>query len=341
MQINTKRRPPEETPRHGWFAQLLANGYQPLPNENKVCRRKGWGKINIDETQARRWDRSTRWPAIGLRVRPPLLVVDCDVPDESLMRSVREMLPPAVLDGLERIGRPPKAAFFLRYETTDGELLPFRRRWSRRFTRDPDDKDADTFQIEIFGGGGGAAQIGAFGPHSLHPDGSVALEYAWVGDSPLERRLDTLPVIGRKETFAIIDGAEAIFAAAGLKVAAGTRRSKADKPPPLYDLTPETVFEAGFRDGIIEVDRKGLAKLVREAKASGGPRVRVTGSFTGDPNSNGSLRGLVSIGRSGVTIVDTKDWVTHKPVEADPNMPLSDEFAAELEAIFAAFGGEL
>ena len=176
MHVNPKRRSLE-----GAFVRLLANGWQPIPNADKSCLRKGWSKVKIDERQARLWDRSTRWPAIGLRVKPPMLVVDCDVPDETLMQQVREMLGrvvPVVLDeGLERIGRPPKAAFFLRYDTGADELVPFRRRATLRFTCDPADKD---FQIEMFAGGGGAAQLGAFGPHSHHPDGSVALEYRWM-----------------------------------------------------------------------------------------------------------------------------------------------------------------
>jgi hypothetical protein len=341
MHINQKRRSLEAP-----FVRLLANGWQPLPNADKSCLMKGWSTVLIDERQVRRWDRSTRWPAIGLRVKPPMLVIDCDVPDETLMQQVREMLgrvAPVVLDeGLERIGRPPKAAFFLRYDTGTDELLPFRHRATLRFTCDPADKDADTFRIEMFAGGGGAAQIGGFGSHSRHPDGSVALEYRWVGDSPLERRLDSLPVIRRKETFAILDGAEAIFRAAGMKVVQGTRASTGLGPPPSrFDLTDETVFEVAFQDGTFEVNLDELADMVRGAEKRGWPRVRVTGSFTNDPQSKGSLRGLVSMGRHGVTIFDTKEHITHRPAKADPSKkPLSPEFVAEMQAIFAAFGGK-
>ena len=247
-----------------------------------------------------------------------------------------------MLDGLERIGRPPKAAFFLRYDTGDGELLPFRRRATRRFTHDPEDKDADTFQIEMFAGGGGAAQIGAFGPHSHHPDGSVALEYRWVGDfaaGAAARR----PAGDRPERD-VRDHRRCRGDLRGGRDEAGSGDAEehtADKPLSRYDLTPETVFEAEcHRHGTVEVDRTSSPSWSGRPRSSGGPRVRVTGSFTGDPTSKGSLRGLVSIGRGGITIVDTKTGITHRPAKADPSVPLSDEFAAELQAIFDAFRRE-
>ena len=326
------------------FTRLLANGWQPIPNADKTCLRKGWSTVKIDERQARLWDRSTRWPAIGLRVNPPMLVVDCDVPDETLMQQVREMLGrvvPVVLDeGLERIGRPPKAAFFLR--TTPARTSCCRsgagpRRGSRVMLRT---------RTQILSGSR-CSQVAVALRSSVRSGHTRTIRTAvsrWniagSENSPLERRLDSLPVIGRKETLAILDGAEVIFRTAGMKVVQGTRASTGLGPPPSrFDLTDETVFEAGFQNGLVEVNRDELADMVREAEKLGRPRVRVTGSFTGDPQSKGSLRGLVSIGRHGVTIYDTKEHITHRPAKADPSKgPLSPEFVAEMQAIFAAFG---
>ena len=58
------------------FPQLFKNGFTPLPNRDKVCMLPKWSTIEVDEWQCNRWARQLRWPAIGLRVEPPLLVLD-------------------------------------------------------------------------------------------------------------------------------------------------------------------------------------------------------------------------------------------------------------------------
>jgi hypothetical protein len=313
------RRPP------GLFLALLRNGYVPLPNADKSCRLPGWSSVEVDEEQATLWDRSVRFPAVGLRVEPPLLVVDMDVPEAIAAARLREVIAavaPNVLAGLERIGSPPKAAFFLRYEGSDS----FRLRQTRIFKRDPEDRDSPSVRVQIFGGGGGAAQFGAFGPHSFGADGQIAKLYSWVGPSPAEVPLAALPAIGRHEVFAICDEAETVFKAAGLRVAGGVRGEAVIVDA--YDLDEASVFEGEFGEVF---DIAALADAVAAQKTAGGPRVRVTGSFTGDPHSTGSLRCLVSVDLEGdVVIHDTKTNTTHRLRVKDPGKPDYDAEFAEL-----------
>ena len=177
------------------FPQLLANGYVPLANQDKICRLKHWPRIVVDEEQCHKWTRQTRWKAIGLRATPPLLVWDLDLPDEAIVAAVRAMLPAAVRAGLERVGNYPKTAFFLQLR---GE--PFHAMSTHRYLR-----GEAAFQVEVFAGGGSGKQIGAFGPHSHDDDGRVLKEYRWIGDrSPADTRLADLPVMEAAEVEAAL-----------------------------------------------------------------------------------------------------------------------------------------
>ena len=299
------------------FPQLLANGYLPIPNENKISRLKNWSTVLIDEEQCRRWSRSTRWKAIGLRVEPPLLVFDLDLPDAKVAAAVRAVLPAAVLAGLERIGNPPKTALFLRMATTDE---PFYELHTRRFHFEAQPKTA--FAVQAFAGGGGAKQMGAFGPHSHDEHGEVLKTYAWVGGrSPADVPLSALPQISRAEVAAVIDAADTVLGAApGMVVDQLSTKGLAHFKQPYDTIDENTVFTD------VDGTRYTVEELIEEAKARRNlrqPELRLTGSFTGDPHSTGSARCKVHWSqRTGLSITDFKTSTTHryKKLPDDPEL---------------------
>src|SRR4051794_36456128 len=74
--------------------QLLANGYVPIPNRDKVPGFKGWSRITVNEATIRSWkgSRALRRLATGLRVESELCVIDVDSNDPRLANGVREDL---------------------------------------------------------------------------------------------------------------------------------------------------------------------------------------------------------------------------------------------------------
>jgi hypothetical protein len=288
------------------FPQLLLNGYVPIPNRDKVCMLPKWSTILVDERQCKLWTRQMRWPAIGLRVEPPLLVLDYDLPRADIAKAVRKITPAKILAGLERMGSPPKTAFFLRLKLAKDEDV-FREGHTRRYR-----SDGVAFAVQAFAGGGGAAQFGAFGPHSHDEHGAVLKTYSWVGDrSPANVPLMDLPELTRVEVFEHIDAVNALLARwPGMVVDTLTKLGEAYQSQ-AYDLTHDMVF----------VDAEGfeytLEELIDEARARQELRqanLRITGSFTGDTASSGSPRCKVYWSkRYGLSIVDFKTGTTHRP----------------------------
>jgi hypothetical protein len=288
------------------FPQLFKNGYVPLPNRDKACMLPGWPTVNVDEAQVHRWARQTRWPAIGLRVEPPLLVIDLDLPDVDILKAVEDITPSIVFDGLERVGSPPKTAFFLRMSEED---KLFRELHTRRYHFEG--KPKPTFAVQAFGGGGGGAQMGAFGPHSHDDAGNVLKTYRWVGDrSPATVPLSELPIMRRAEVAAFLDEVDVLLTAWPGMVADESTSSGEAHQDHLYDLTDDKVYVDA------EAVEYTLEELIAEAKARHElkqPKLRLTGSFTDDATSSGSPRCKVhySVRKETVTVVDFKTGITH------------------------------
>jgi hypothetical protein len=304
------------------FPQLLKNGYVPLPNRDKACYLPKWPTIQVDDDQCRRWTRQHRWPAIGLRVEQPLLVLDYDIPDISILEALENITPTIVFDSLERQGNPPKTAFFLRLADSDE---PFHEAHTRRYAFAGKPKPA--FAVQAFAGGGGGQQFGAFGPHSHDAHGQVLRTYAWTdGRSPATVPIDALPELTRAQVFALLDAADAVLAKwPGLIVDAGSKLGEGLQEQ-AYDLTEDMLFHDA--DGA-EYTYTELVEEARARKELGQTDLRITGSFTNDPVSSGSPRAKVRWGHNGIVIVDYKTGITHRPL-------LNTE-APELRELFAKF----
>lgn len=272
---------------------------------------RGWPTIRVDSRQASIWSRSKKWPAMGLRVEPPLLVIDIDVLDAELAGVLERLVPPGAL---RRIGRAPKVAFFLRLE---GE--PFYRIGTRRWTPDPTAAKPEWSALEMFGGGGKGKQFGAFGPHEITDKDVVIRSYQWPdGRTPANTPIDQLPVMSRDAVYALADAAERLFIERGWQVDQLTQNGE-HRIVQAYDLTPAMRFE----DGEESYSLTELEDAARAAEVKGG-QVRVTGSFTGDPVSANSLRCRVGISHHGrVYVHDFKSGATHHPDDAaDQETPI-------------------
>ena len=291
------------------FPQLLSNGYVPLPNKDKECRLLKWSSIYVDERQARLWTRQTRWHAIGLRIEPPLLVIDHDLPDLEIAAAVRAITPPAILAGLERVGKPPKTAFFLRLRDDDE---PFYKLYTRRYLR-----GKTAFQVEAFAGGRGGKQFGGFGPHSHDDAGNVLHTYAWVGGrSPANVPIRDLPEISRREVATHLDRVEAeiLIKWPGLEADPAACLDAEAPHLELYDLNSDNIYVDA--DGI-EYTHEELRQAA-QAHAKMKEDFRITGSFTKDQHSSGSARCKVYWSKAqGLVIVDFKTHITHRELRGD------------------------
>jgi hypothetical protein len=277
-----------------------------------------WPKVEVDEAQCRRWMRQSRYRAIGLRVEPPLLVLDIDVPDPRAAVAVRNLVPRAAQDGLIRIGAPPKVAYFLRLAEA-GE--PFREAHTRKFAI------GDTkVQVQAFAGGGGGAQFGAFGPHSHDKvTGDVLRTYHWLdGRSPATVRLDALPELPRGRVMDFLDAADDLLAAwPGAAPVLGSARGEVLQDQ-CYDLREDQVFTdaEGFEYSLDELTAE--AKARRELKQ---PNLRLRA--WDDPSSSGSPRCKVHWSRDrGLAIVDFATNKTHHPEIRIEDPVLFAEFEA-------------
>jgi hypothetical protein len=316
------------------FPQLLRHGYIPLPNRDKACMLPKWSTILVDERQAHLWTRQSRWPAIGLRVEPPLLVLDFDLPDPAIAAAIRGIIPKVVLEqALERVGSPPKTAFFLRMVNDDDTDL-FREAHTRRFHFAAQPKPA--FAVQAFAGGGGAAQFGAFGPHSHDDRGVVLKTYSWVGGrSPATVPLADLPELTRAEVFDLLDAADALLMEwPGLVIDESTHKGPGRHNVDYLD------------DDMVYRDADGseytFEELTAEAKARHElkqPELRITGSFTGDTSSSGSPRCKVHWSKTkGVSIVDFKTGTTWRMI-ANADDPELHKLLDEIFGNKKKFGG--
>jgi hypothetical protein len=260
------------------------------------------------------------------------LVLDYDLPDAAIAAAVRKVIPKAArLAGLERVGSPPKTAFFLRLAA--GEEI-FREAHTRRYHFEGQPKPA--FAVQAFAGGGGAAQFGAFGPHSHDDAGKVLKTYAWTADrSPANVPIGDLPELTRAEVFEALDAADAILRGfPGLVIDVASKAGEVHQAQ-IYDITDGTVFVdvEGF-----EYNCEELVAEAKARKALGEPNLRLTGSFTGDPTSSGSPRAKVHWSKAGgLSIVDFKAGVTHRVVQHNTD---DLEFQRLLNEIFGEKGGE-
>jgi putative DNA primase/helicase len=200
--------------------QLLANGYRPIPNLNKICMRPGWNSAAFvaqeltdgyrGETAIERvtsWvERHSLWMATGVRLDNGLGAIDGDVDNEALStalwRAIDKHAPDVGAQAPCRFGGGShKFALFVRIEGGAFAQVPH-----HVYTK----PGQGTHTVEIFGGAatrGGHCdrQFGVYGPHSHNADGSVARMYAWADDKGLHNTPFTmLPTLTKAQALDIV-----------------------------------------------------------------------------------------------------------------------------------------
>lgn len=216
---------------------LLANGYTPLANRDKACYLEGWPKIEVTETVLRKWDRSRRFAATGIRIENGLAVIDMDI-DHKIAEDVLARLEanfPALASAPLRHSGGDKFALFVR--TSE----PFGRLHSRRWIAPGENADEHgAHAMEIFGGTS-PRQFGAFGPHTVLPNGEVTKEYAWDGDDLTDVSLAKLPEFTKSELATMVDKTEELLEQAGFEVMLNSKKGENDATR-VYDLTSDMDF---------------------------------------------------------------------------------------------------
>ncbi len=298
---------------------MLANGYVPLANKEKMTLLPGWTGLKVDDAMIDSWADKLAYQSTGLRIDAPLVAIDIDIDDKAIVtrlwqRAVAEWGEDWEQGVMIRRGRGAKECWVCRIDE------PFRVPPGPKFVKpedDPNDEDAETHKVELFGGVSGR-QIGAYGWHTTDK-----ITYSWADNlGPAEVPLSALPVLTRVQLFQIdLWYAEALEAR-------GWHRVLRYKPEDwagvekVYDIPPGLVVKTHQR-GELPVEELREGDRVRMAEIAG------TGTNT--------TRGLARITHEGVAIWDSETGVTHALISAAP-MDLDEQHNALAARLQAALG---
>jgi hypothetical protein len=339
---------PEDDPLTALRLRLLANGFTPLPNYDKVCLEWNWPRLVVDAAKIISWkgSRARKRLATGLRVENGLCVPDVDSTDPRLLEGFRADLadvnPAVSTQALERHGgaggkfalfcrRPEDAAIQGIISLEDFYKRPteaYYRIQSRKWVR-PEDLDKATeeraeHRLEVFAGAKGGRQFGAFGPHSHDAAGQVLREYRWLGRSPADVPLKELPVLTKVEVFTLVDAFDDRAAALGYVPVPHTTQGET-VPSFVYDLTYEMDFDGNSLDE--------LATLYYAARNSDKFSNRISSRFLG----HGTNPNKCIVGWSGrhdcVCVHNFETGITHLPAD---HKPIEDGMIADIMKLIAS-----
>lgn len=315
--------------------KLLANGWTPLRNVDKATYMKGWPDLDVTAEEIASWDRIGRDAATGIRVENGLAVVDVDVDDADVVADIMDAmmdivpaLESADVPWLQRHSGRDKVAWFFRTDEPFGKLK------TAVFVPPgykPDDADAPTGFVEVFGGGS-ARQFGAFGPHS-HEGRKVVREYGWHDRSPLDTKLDELPVITKAQFVELSHRAAEILKARGWSIQPLTRFSD-HAGGRVFDLPDDGVFHC--------ID--GVSRSLTELQAAAGGRepLRCSMSWKEGAQAKNRTRALVGLTKGGLVFVhDTMDAVTHLPASEKPTTEAQDVARVTTEEVVTALADKM
>lgn len=290
---------------------LLANGYVPLANRDKLCALRGWPGLVVDEAKIEEWAGQLRYMATGVRVDGPLLVLDFDIDHGDLLDAVWDRLDPALAARLEaapmRAGRGEKFALFCRL--VEGEAR-VGRQVSQGYA--PPESPDTLMRVEAFDSGS-PRQFGAFGPHSHAPDGSVEVSYRWAGGvSLLDVPLADLPALTRDEVSAVLDAASGAMLDAGWTYEVRTHAGVVDHGA-VHDLTEDMVFVTESHGALGLDDLEDLCRAIDPAA------VRLSASWLEGERAVNTSRCIARInaGDGRLQVWESASCRLHRPVDAD------------------------
>lgn len=313
--------------------RMLANGYVPLANKDKMCVLKGWPDLHVDEAQIDAWSQQLKWRATGVRIEGGLVAIDLDVNDDDAIDAIVDAIPADIWSILQdapvRRGKGAKEAWFCRL--ADGEE-PFYRLASAGFRQFAGDETVH--RVEVFAGEGGGRQFGAYGAHTVDDRGDVAVAYSWSGGRGLaDVHFAHLPRLTRDQLVAIADTATRVLDELGWQ---RDVRSKPgfSSPTPIYDLDAQE-FETRDHGTL------GLADLEVLCDLHG--TIRLSASWLEGAAAVNMTRCIASIHpRDGrLSILETASYETHRPADLAPR-PIPQGALDRLQQLAAGstlFGG--
>lgn len=292
--------------------QLYANGFTPLPNQNKMCLLPEWTTVEVtpDLIRSREWTRSAKLRDTGIRCGD-IIAVDWDIDDRKLLN---DMLDAAIAarviseSRFVRIGKAPREMWLYRTKDKIGKLS------TGFFSRADADPDAKGEQVEILGKG---CQFAAFGMRD------PATPYVWPDLSIADHPFGELPEITLDQVKALKDFAILFFEEHGM-VRRSAEGGNTDGYNIAYDLTPDMVFD------VKDLGEVTVAELevYFETNPTVVLRCRVD---TLRPGTSGSWAGMVSLSSGMVCISDHGSSTTHFPAT-----PMGDDSLSKIGSLLTA-----
>lgn len=281
--------------------RLFDNGFDPLPNENKIPRLKDWSRVKITEDmiRSRTWARSNKTRDTGIRCGD-VVALDWDINDKSLLNDLLDLVVDQKIieeSPFVRIGMKPREMWIYRTKEKIGK------RSTGFFARPGADPDDKTEQVEILGAG---CQFAAFGQR----DPTTA--YTWPVNSLADYKLMDLPLITAAQVEALKDFAVLFFEERGL-VRKSAEGGTDEGYTHAYDLTPDMVFD------VRNIGNMTVAEM--QTYLEGQPentelRCRVQALR---PGTSGSLAGQASLSNGVVCISDHGSYTSHFPADLASN----------------------
>lgn len=296
--------------------QLLANGYTPLPNRDKICYLPNWPRVEVTPERIQEWAQLDRFQATGLRVGGGLVAIDPDVLRKDLVDALAaeatkhfgsDFFNRALVRGRDGSN---KEMWLARMDPEQCKVGLDYRRWV-----DPSEP-LITQQVEVFYQAG--RQVGAFGPHSYDDRGQILHSYGWYDDlSPEKVKFKQLPLIKRAAIVAFLADCDAVFERAGFS--AKPLGKDASHSQIVYNLTRDMDFDGMSWD-----------ELMSYAGAYPGG-FRITAHFM-DP-AGVALKCMAHDSHPiyGAHIFNFDGYTAHKLVEEDPAV-IMEEFGKAFAA---------
>lgn len=306
---------------------LLAGGYTPLANKDKMCILLGWSSLVVDAALIDSWQDAWKYRGTGVRLDNGLCMIDMDINDEVMVAAICDTMPDDLWElfgtAPRRFGRGAKEAWFVRVDR------PFVRWASAAYFKAGDDDDAPLQRLECFANSG--RQAGAFGAHTIGADNSVEVPYRWADDvSLLDIPLGELPQVTVEHVERLCDHVTATMAKAGWRRKMNLRTGETTEAE-VFDLHDEMVFDT------VEGEMS-LAELIDAVQVS---TLRLSASWLEGPNAKNLSRCIASARHDGkLQILETAGHQLHRLVEDEPgaSYKLGSKALERLAQMRADFG---
>ena len=316
--------------------KMLANGYAPLANKDKMCVLKGWSKLDVTPELIEEWSKAG-YRATGVRLDGLLTMVDWDIDNVEMIEDIilhaietaptedsKQRLQDLCAKAPVRFGKGEKEAWFCRVIEGDEGFVRYASAAHCLPGQDPEGDGVVLHRLEVFNGSG--RQAGVYGAHT-YKNGVVERTYSWLDIGLADVPSDELPVITRADIAHLCDTASAVMASKGWP---RHLRSKHGQTAELkvFDLDPGKglLFET---DQHGDVDLDGLIALC-EAHDS----VRLSASWLEGKAAQNRTRCIADLHPfdGKVAILDTATWQTHRLAAMDSGNRIA-ELASRLSAV--------